>query len=46
VTAGGHHSIALKADRTTVAWGNNNYGQCKVPPGQSLAPPLLLLLGN
>ena len=33
VAAGDYHSLALKADGTVVAWGDNNYGQCTVPAG-------------
>jgi PKD repeat protein len=28
-----YHSIALRADGTIVAWGDNGYGQCNVPAG-------------
>ncbi|NMD34900.1 MAG: hypothetical protein GYA73_03365 [Planctomycetes bacterium] len=31
VAAGGGHSLGLKADGSIVAWGDNEYGQCKVP---------------
>jgi len=31
VTAGGAHSLGLKADGSIVAWGNNENGQCDVP---------------
>jgi alpha-tubulin suppressor-like RCC1 family protein len=32
-SAGGWwHSLALRADGTVVAWGDNSYGQCAVPP--------------
>jgi hypothetical protein len=27
------HSLAVKADGTVAAWGNNTYGQCTVPSG-------------
>ena len=27
------HSLAIKEDRTIVAWGYNGYGQCVVPIG-------------
>jgi len=27
-----HHAAALKADGTVVCWGDNNWGQCNVPP--------------
>ena len=29
------HSVALKADKTVVAWGDNSLGQCNVPAGLS-----------
>lgn len=31
IAAGQHHDLAIKQDRTVVAWGNNNVGQCVVP---------------
>jgi len=31
IASGFYHSLALKADSTVVAWGNNGYGQCDVP---------------
>jgi hypothetical protein len=31
----GAHSLALRADGTVVAWGNNFYGQCNVPTNLS-----------
>jgi alpha-tubulin suppressor-like RCC1 family protein len=30
ISAGDHHSLALKSDGTVWAWGRNNYGQCGV----------------
>ena len=33
ISAGGLHSLALKADGTVVAWGDNLYGQTNVPSG-------------
>jgi hypothetical protein len=35
VAAGWVHSLALRADGTVAAWGNNDYGQTDVPPGLS-----------
>ena len=35
IAAGNMHSVALKADGTVVAWGNNSYGQTSVPTGLS-----------
>jgi uncharacterized protein (TIGR03437 family) len=32
IAAGTRHSIALKSDGTVVAWGDNQYGQARVPP--------------
>ena len=32
ITAGGLHSLALKADGTVVAWGDNDSGQGIIPP--------------
>ena len=31
VAAGGEHSLALRSDRTLVAWGRNDEGQLNVP---------------
>jgi len=31
IAAGGENSLALKADGTVVAWGDNDGGQCNVP---------------
>ena len=33
LAAGGYHSVALRADGTLVAWGNNDAGQTDVPAG-------------
>ena len=33
IAAGGWHSLALRADRTIVAWGDNSRGQIAVPSG-------------
>jgi alpha-tubulin suppressor-like RCC1 family protein len=33
IAAGSFHSLALKADGTVVAWGDNNRGQSTVPAG-------------
>jgi len=35
VSAGGKHSLALKADGTVVGWGGNDAGQASPPPGQT-----------
>ena len=35
VAAGSSHSLALKADGTVVAWGDNDFGQSDVPAGLS-----------
>ncbi len=32
VAAGLGHNLGLKADGSIVAWGDNKYGQCDVPP--------------
>jgi alpha-tubulin suppressor-like RCC1 family protein len=32
VATGGYHNLALRADGTIEAWGNNDYGQTNVPP--------------
>jgi len=32
VAAGFDHSLGLKDDGSVVAWGDNDYGQCNVPP--------------
>jgi hypothetical protein len=34
-SVGYSHSLALKADGTVVAWGDNTFGQCNVPPNLS-----------
>ena len=31
ISAGWEHSLALRADGTVVAWGDNSYGQCSAP---------------
>ena len=33
IAAGGAHSLALTANRTVIAWGDNSSGQCAVPTG-------------
>ncbi len=33
IAAGFSHNVALKSDRTVVAWGDNYYGQATVPTG-------------
>ena len=35
LAAGQDHALALKADGTVIAWGDNNLGQTNVPPGLS-----------
>ena len=35
IAAGDEHTVALKQDGTVVAWGDNGYGQTKVPAGLS-----------
>ena len=35
IAAGGAHYLALKADGTVIAWGDNSSGQTNVPPGLS-----------
>jgi hypothetical protein len=35
IAGGYYHSLALKADGTVIAWGNNSYGQTTVPAGLS-----------
>lgn len=35
IAVGQSHYLALEADGTVTAWGNNNYGQTNVPPGLS-----------
>jgi hypothetical protein len=35
IGAGDEHFLALMPDGTVVAWGDNSYGQCDVPPGLS-----------
>jgi alpha-tubulin suppressor-like RCC1 family protein len=33
ISAGAYHSMALKADGTVVAWGDDEWGQTDVPGG-------------
>jgi hypothetical protein len=35
ISAGGHHSLALKRDGTVVGWGNNDSGEASPPSGLS-----------
>jgi hypothetical protein len=35
IAAGNAHALALKSDRTVVAWGQNSFGQTNVPAGLS-----------
>jgi len=35
IAAGGYHCLALKRDKTVVAWGSNGVGQLAVPAGLS-----------
>ncbi|MCC6822506.1 MAG: hypothetical protein IT579_17390, partial [Verrucomicrobia subdivision 3 bacterium] len=35
VAAGGYHALALRADGTVCAWGDNTSGQTNVPAGVS-----------
>ena len=37
IAAGDGHALALKRDGTVVAWGQNDNGQCNVPPGSYAA---------
>ena len=33
IGAGEYHSLAVKADGTVRAWGDNSQDQCSLPPG-------------
>ena len=33
IAAGAYHGVGLRRDGTVVCWGNNNEGQCNLPPG-------------
>ena len=36
ISTGANHSLALRSDGTTIAWGNNDSGQCSIPvPAQT-----------
>lgn len=35
LSAGGQHSLAVRAEGRVVAWGDNRRGECTVPPGLS-----------
>lgn len=35
VSAGAFHCVALRADGTVLAWGDNEYGQTNIPPSAS-----------
>jgi len=37
IAAGDAHALALKGDGTVAAWGQNDHGQCVVPPGDYAA---------
>jgi alpha-tubulin suppressor-like RCC1 family protein len=46
VAAGNVHSLALKADGTVRAWGNNNYSQTTVPVGLNGVAGMLQAVGT
>ena len=35
VAGGYYHTIGLREDGTAIAWGQNEYGQCNVPAGET-----------
>jgi alpha-tubulin suppressor-like RCC1 family protein len=35
IAAGPYYCLALRANGTVVAWGDNRFGQCNIPPGLS-----------
>jgi alpha-tubulin suppressor-like RCC1 family protein len=37
IAAGFWHNVAVKADGSLVAWGNNDFSQCNVPAGNDFA---------
>lgn len=37
ISAGAHHSLALRVDGTVRSWGFNQFQQCVVPPGLGIA---------
>jgi len=44
MAGGGSHTLALKADGTVAAWGNDRNNQCDLPPG--LSSVVALAAGN
>ncbi|HET7624831.1 MAG TPA: hypothetical protein VFM25_06150, partial [Verrucomicrobiae bacterium] len=46
ISAGSFHSLAIRKDRTLVAWGQDQFGQTNIPSKLARVPVLDIAAGN